>query len=755
MNQRQPLPPPPVLALGDVYYIIFRHKWKILLFSAFGLIAATCLILFWPVGYRSEAKLFIKYVVDSKSPSSSAGSGSSVRTPDERGDTIINTEEQLLTSFDLAKEVAQAVGPDRILMKPGGATNLLDAAAVVQRQLSVDVPKNSTVLPLIFEHRDPVIARQVLEHVIDVYYKLHFKAHRQVGVLDDFLTTQTDQLHSNLLQTGEALKTAKTSVGVISLEESKRLYSTEISKIRQDILQTEVDLAEAEAAVHQAGGLVPTASVITTNNASITNLVVVDPRKVAEYRRVCSLLEALEKKDADLSLLFTPESTLVKENRAQIAANEKIKKQLEQANPGLLVVKSAEAKPALSAANGTLGFDLSAGIAKVAGLNSKLKVLNKQLDDLEAEAEKVATAEPAIADLQRRYNLQETQYNYFSVNLEQARVDEALGPDRVSNISQIQTPTPPRKHVGKLMKIAAGILCAGFAAGIGLAFLIELVLDQSLRRPGDVELKTGLRLFMSIPRLRLNEANSNPLLGFTSRALAENNGDGSRHGSHEMANELKITLWDPRHILRPFYDALRDRLITFFEVNEMRHKPKLVAVTSCQEGSGVSTMAAGLAASLSETGEGNVLLVDMNGRDSAAHYFYRGELACGLDDALEKPKREDAMVQQNLYVVSETKVNENLPNVLPKRFKNLVPRLKASDYDYIIFDMPPVDQISITPRLAKFMDLVLMVVESEKVSPQAVKRASSLLTESKVHVGVVLNKSCEYVPRRLRQGLSD
>ena len=164
-------------------------------------------------------------------------------------------------------------------------------------------------------------------------------------------------------------------------------------------------------------------------------------------------------------------------------------------------------------------------------------------------------------------------------------------------------------------------------------------------------------------------------------------------------------------------------------------------------------MAAGLAASLSETGEGNVLLVEMNGRDSAAHYFYRGELSCGLDDALEAQKREDAMVQDNLYVVSETKVNENLPNVLPKRFKNLVPKLKASDYDYIIFDMPPVSQISITPRLAKFMDLVLMIVESEKVSAEAVKRASNLLTESKVHVGVVLNKSCEYVPRRLRQGL--
>jgi len=759
MNQRQPLPPPPVLTVGDFYYIIFRHKWKILLISGFGVLAAAGLISLTPVRYHSEARLFVKYVVENKTPSSAAPSDSKVRTPDERGDTIINTEQEVLSSFDLAKEVAQAVGPDRILGEPGGGTNLSEAATLVERNLTVDVPKNSTVIHLVFAHRDPVITRQVLESVINVYYKLHLKVHGQVGVFDEFLTKRTDQLHSNLLQTGEALKMAKTNVGMISLEDTKKLQAAEISKARQDILQTEVDLAEAEATAQQAASLLHGGPAMATNITGITNLVAVDPRKLADYKRVCSLLEMLEKKDQDLSIMFTPQSSLVKANREQIAANERTKKQLEQDNPGLLVAQGVEVKPALGDANSAPRVDLVAGMAKVSGLKSKLKVLNKQLSDLEVEAEKVAAAEPSITDLQRRYNLQETQYSYFAQNLEQARVDEALGPNRVSNISQIQTPTPPIRGLSKLLKVAAMVLFGSFAAAVGLAFFIEMVLDQSLRRPGDIEAKTGFRLFMSIPRLRLNEQNPHLGNGFKAQLLAEKIADpaGNGHGSGERTKgkqkDLALALWDPRHVLRPFYDALRDRLITFFEVNNLRHKPKLVAVTSCAEGSGVSTMAAGLAASLSETGEGNVLLVDMNGRESAAHYFYRGELACGLDDALEMQKREQAMVQDNLYVVSEVKVNENLPSVLPKRFKNLVPRLKASDYDYIIFDMPPVNDISITPRLARFMDLVLMVVESEKMGPQAIKRAGALLADSNAHVGVVLNKSREYVPRQLRQDL--
>jgi MinD-like ATPase involved in chromosome partitioning or flagellar assembly len=144
----------------------------------------------------------------------------------------------------------------------------------------------------------------------------------------------------------------------------------------------------------------------------------------------------------------------------------------------------------------------------------------------------------------------------------------------------------------------------------------------------------------------------------------------------------------------------------------------------------------------------------MNLQQGAAHHFYKGNLECGLDDALEVGKRDSALVQENLYVVTESTTNgDQLPRVLPKRFKHLVPKLRASDYDYIIFDMPPVSQISATPRLARFMDMVFLVVESEKTDRDVVKRASALLAESKCNLGVILNKNKAYVPKLLQQEL--
>ena len=179
----------------------------------------------------------------------------------------------------------------------------------------------------------------------------------------------------------------------------------------------------------------------------------------------------------------------------------------------------------------------------------------------------------------------------------------------------------------------------------------------------------------------------------------------------------------------------------------------MIAVTGCAEGAGVTTIATGLAASLSETGDGNVLLVDMTSGQGAAHPFFKGKPGHGLADALESGTRGNALVQENLYAVAERSNEGQLPRVLPRRFNSRVPNLKASDYDYIIFDMPPVSQISVTPRLAGFMDMVLLVIESEKTDREVVKRATSMLARSKANISAVLNKNRDYVPKRLSQDL--
>jgi len=292
-------------------------------------------------------------------------------------------------------------------------------------------------------------------------------------------------------------------------------------------------------------------------------------------------------------------------------------------------------------------------------------------------------------------------------------------------VSIIQSPTPPlRNWSKKTIKLAAGLVAGGLAAGLALAFLVERILNRSVKRPCEIETNLGLPLFISIPAAKKMR-----------RSL--------------WLGEV-VPPWNHEHPLRRFFEGLRDRLIVHFKVRNLSHKPKLVAVTSCGHGAGVSSIAAGLAATLSETGDGNVLLVQNSGERGATQQFHKGELECSLEEVLETEKK-CTLVTANIYTITEEAKGEILSGSIPGKLSALMPKLKASEYDYIIFDLPPVSETSATARLSGMMDMVLLVIESEKTHRDVIKRVIKLLAISEVIVNTVLNKTRNYVPFGLCQ----
>jgi len=327
------------------------------------------------------------------------------------------------------------------------------------------------------------------------------------------------------------------------------------------------------------------------------------------------------------------------------------------------------------------------------------------------------------------------------ITLGNIKIDIDLSALKNANIATTQQPTPPSLERTKTPKKMAVAIISGILAGLGWAFLCEYYLDHSVKRPKEIEGDLGMRLFLSIPKIK-QKVNRRKLLAAAKDAevpapdadgklLPVLNGANGKKVNHEVAP------WDPNNSLYEYYEALRDRLISYFDVNNLTHKPKLVAVTGASKGSGATSIAVGLAASLSQTGEGKVLLIDMNYENGGAQPFYQGKPGCELDVALTDSTRETALVQDNLYVVSGPANGDKLARMLPKKFATLVPKFEASKYDYIIFDMPAVNQISITPRLAQFMDMVLLVIESEHTDRDIAKQAAMLLADSRAHVGAI------------------
>lgn len=716
--------------LGEVYYILFRHKWKLISCTLLGLSAALAFFFLSKPLFQSEAKLFVRYVV-TEGKTVPTGPDDGVRkSPDMRGETIIASEQQILTSFDVAVRTAERVGPEKLLGDaPGGDASA--AASVIRKGLTVDAPKFSSVIQVSFQHGDSTLVQPVLRELVEQYLKMHVEVHRAAGMVGDFLAQETDQLRSRLIQTEDELRKANQKAGVISIDEAKQGISKQLGNIREAILETEATLAEQSAIVDALRKKLSTPEETPAGQARPQSTEI--PReKVEEYRRTISFLENLKNREQEMLLRYTPDNSFVKDVRSQIETAEAARRKLDAEYPALAAPVTVGPSAQASAPKWPVLPDISTEIAKVIALQAKVKALNAQSEALRREATNLDEMEGRIAELRRKKQIEESNYLRYAASLENSRINEALGSGKVSNISVIQAPSIPIAASGKTMKTALGIGFGLTAVGIAWALAVEFLFDRSVRRPVHIE-RLRVPLLISLPAVRAPKTKR-------SRRSAK------AKGAEEVPSiESGLPNSGALHV---FHETLRDRLIGYFERRNLTHKPKLIAISGLGAGAGATTVAAGLAASLSQTLDGNVLLVDMTTTQGATQQFVKGQAVCGLDEMLGTPN--SAQVNDNLYVVNESKHTESLSRNLPHRFAKLVPQLKASDFDYIIFDMPPVSEISVTPRLASFMDIVLLVIESEQSDQNLAQRAVTLLAESRCQVAAILNKNRNYVPAWLQ-----
>ena len=734
-NDHDQITDPPAMSPGDIYFILFRHKWKIILLSMAGIGAAAAYWWFCPPPYQSEARLFIRYVVDTR-PVGDGAKNTQTSSPDAMGESIINSEMEILTSYDLAQQAAKDIGPDKILAKYGGGNDPQAAAGIIKKNLVVEAPKQDNVIHVVYKDADPTVVQPVLSEIISDYLDKHLQVHES-SMSDDYLSQETAQLRSQIDETEDELRAAKTSAGIISLPDAEKSYTDQIAWLNTQLFEAEADLAADQSALNAQPETNSAAPAVAPTGLNVPQ------GRIEEYQRVCARLDYLQNQESQYytQLGYTDENRLVQETQLQISQTKWLKQNLEQRYPDLVGTYEPSAVPGQSAGQGDNGNQRLAPIA----LQAKISVLKQELSQLQAEAVKVDVAESKIADLQARKEMLEGNYKNFAASLEQSRIDETEGPGRVSNINTVESPTPPYKDMSKQIKAMALMIGGGILAGLAWAFFIEFYLDTSVRRTKEIESRFKLPLLISIPDISRN-GHRRMIQAAERRQLQFQNPDGESDG---------ILSWETSSCLNPFYDALRDKLVNYFENARTVIQPKLISVTGTEKGCGVSAIAAGVATSLAESGE-RVLLVDMKLEHGVAQQFFLGRPCCGLDEALALETRDSALVQENLYVVTAGSPDERFQRILPRLFVSLLPRIRSSDYGYIVFDMPPVTQTSITSRLAGFMDMVLLVIQSEKTHVDAAQQAISLLAHSKTKIGVVLNKTRKYIPDRLhRETLTD
>jgi len=705
--------------VNDILFILFKHKWKILVSTCIGLMAAVGAYYQWPRVYVSEAKLLVRYVVDRTPLDPDGGSGS------RREDSVINAELEILTSRDLATQVVEGLGVKRLLPEANGDVTPIEVAGLVTEGLAVSGGRGSNVISVSYRNADPSLAPIVLTGLVEKYFKKHLELHRPTGGFE-FVEQQSLASKNRLDAIEDELKQKKAEARITSLPETFAILNGEAASCQNEINSAEAELASQRAVLSLIAGARDASEANpakTQGGDSETS----QPQSgdVLRYQSLVKNLAQLRDLEMGLRVKFTGENRMLKLNQAQIQELENERRALEKKIPNISVQSKTT--------------DFATERSLLAGVEARRDAWRARLQGVENRIAELSALAPKITELELRKQIEEGNHKTAIAALEKARTDDWLDPSKMPNISIVQNPSPPRLDLGKASKVIIGLAFGGLAFGVGIALLIELVLDRRIKRPIELESILGIPLMLSVPtiatagRLRLSKRGrrASPWAG---------DGDGDFPGG--------LAPWAVGHFIRRYAESIRDRLIMYFQINGLGHKPKLVAVTGVMGGAGTSTIAGGLAAALSETGDGKVLLVDMNPDNAGAHPFFMGKPTSSIADALQGSENAVA-AGDNLYLATTGPLGESGKHLLPKRFYEMVPNFKASDYDYIIFDMPPLNQSSATLAVAGVMDKVLLVVEAEKGGRDVMKRACMELTAARAKVSGIFNMARSYGPKWL------
>jgi uncharacterized protein involved in exopolysaccharide biosynthesis len=739
-----PPPPPPPETTGtpinfyDACYILYRHKWKILACSLAGFFVAGWMYAHRTYIFRSEAKLMVKYVPEVESVVSAEGEGQ-VRAPVLRGDTVVNSELQLLTRVDLARKVAEKVGPEVILARLGGGSNLNAAARFIYKNTHAFAPEKANVIQVIFEHPDPAVVEPVLRELIKQYLLEHYEVHQGLANLEN-LQVRKEHAESDLKNSERKLIEAKSRIGVFSVESASKSAAERVELTKTKLFEAQTQLAELQAglkAVEEQAQVQEQARQEAANAAAEQNT---DERERSrtEYRQILDRIAFAKHKQMDSLGFYKPGSAMSSPIENEIQEQERKRKEMLKQDPSLALVTSGSS-------NGR-EFDPSVERERILQLQARIATLTNQLHAVQDEEAKVYKFSDEIVPLEREKNLRDQNYRYFAASLERTQFDSELGSSRDSGIAVFQEPSPPVIDPGNLHKSMGVAAAGGIGLGIALAILLELFVDQRIKRPVELERLVPLPLYVSVPKVghRRQKLISN---GAEKRDLAAGNG----------VAQPALT-WNgngtppPDDRLQPYFDALRDRILNRFD--SLSRKPKLVGVCGCENDRNVTRTSAGLATALSEGGSRKVLLVKTKGDEArVCNVVVNGQKSCSLLEALEADKRQTGLIAPNLYVATAERAGERRVVSSPSGFMGVVPQLTASDFDWIVFDLPPVTQASITPRLAKYMDLTLLVIEAEQAHRKSVKQAGSVLLEFTPNVALVLNNTETKLPQWLQQAV--
>jgi polysaccharide biosynthesis transport protein len=620
-------------------------------------------------------------------------------------ESYLATQSVVLQSRPLVEQTIKALN----LRDKAGELVGVDAFA---RGLKIKPLTGTDILEVSFLSSDPQLAAAVVNHLMTAYVKGDVVANRAAAsTARSFLDTQLPQGELALTRAAEDLRQFKQKYKVASLEQERTAAVSQIQTIDQQLNLAQTQLANAEARgaeLQRQLGLNPTQAIALSTLSQTPGI-----------QQAQTDLQKLQTEIASKREVYTDDSPFLAELVSQEASQRALlQERIEQVMGAKIAVNPASLqidplKQQLTANLATVEADrLSAG--------RQIQVLEQSRVEYRQRLKAFPNLEKTQQLLEGRLESAKTSYDTLLARAKETQLVENQSIGNAHIIEQAIVPLLPTGS-GKLKFIVAGVV-VGLLLGVATALLLDLI-DKTIKTAKEAEALLGY----------------SPILGLVPRFKTSDHSD-SEHlppGIKQFSARI-VSLYDPQSYAGSAYQMLQANLRFLSSDKRLR----AIVITSSVSEEGKTEVAANLATTLAQSGR-RVLLVDADMRSPAQHHLWNLTNQTGLSHVLVGVGMMEQALERvlpNLTILTAGVTPPNPLALIDSEKMNMVVNQLLREFEYIIFDTPPLSDAADAAVLGKAADGILMVVRPRLVTSAEAIAAKTLLSRSNAEVlGMVAN----------------
>ncbi|MEM1226744.1 MAG: hypothetical protein AAGJ40_13670 [Planctomycetota bacterium] len=459
------------LSLLDILAAIFRYRWRAAFTFIALMVGALAIILLVPPKFESETKIFVRLGRGSVTMDTAATTGPTVALQESR-ETEMNSIVDMLESRQLHEAVVRSIGFEPILKKyataeifledladwirewlPESGLNATESELVEKRGMTaeqigeqkqveeavkylaenirVKSPKKSTSVTITVRARTPWMAQTLAQSMLNQYERIHLDAYRSRGSFGFFEANFDDQ-DSRVRDLEAQLNSTKDEMNLLTIDGQQSSLQSQITMAQTDVASTWAEILSVRANLSDLESKM--AALPTEIATAVTSGIANDAND-----QMRSQLYDLELRESELVAKYKDSHPVLKKLREQVRSARDI-----------LARQDSDRQHSTMAPN-PIRQDLKSRYvttqATLAGLEAKHETLVQRESDLETRLQRVNECERTIADLERRIRISEAHHFTYAKKLEEARIQQALDDQAISNVSVVQPPTLTLKKV--------------------------------------------------------------------------------------------------------------------------------------------------------------------------------------------------------------------------------------------------------------------------------------------------------------------